>query len=355
MGRRKRKRVASEEDESSDESEWHNIKFSRPESRKFHYITAEAQSEKLAEEIKDENVVGVDLKGVKLGRCGRITYLAIAWPGSIACMDIEQLGGIPPWTKAILENNEVTKVMHDCRGDTENLYYQYKIKLRGVFDTTVANLVDKKLKRRRLNRFDNLVEIVRMQTRPHKRLPNYMFGTARVDVDRYKSRMKPIWESKGRDAVWGRTPLSKFEQKYATINCLLTIVLYDHYIEKWSDNPKKASILQRVNEVSIYFAKAYLRRVERTNNVPKKIRKMIRKPIKHTTKKAKRLGNEPPELVSSSNDEPIRMPKTGKKLKLCAAPSSENQKERNKTEMMTLKEMTLKLFPSLKDKDIGLD
>jgi len=350
MGRRKRKRVASEEDESSEESEWDNIKRLRPESRKFHYITTEAQSEKLAEDIKAEIVVGVDLKGVKLGRRGRITYLAIAWPGSIACMDIEQLGGIPPWTKSILENKEVTKVMHDCRGDTENLYYQFNIKLKGVFDTTVAHLVDKKLQRRRLNRFDNLVEIVRMQTRPHKQLPTYMFGSERVDVVRYKSRMQPIWNSKGRDAVWGRTPLSKFEQKYATLNCLLAMVLYNHFIKKWSHNPKKASILRRINEVSIYFAEAYLRRLERTNHVPTRIRKMVKRPLWLTTKRAKKVVDEPPELVVSSSDEPIKMLKTRKKLKLDAASSLKNQKAVDK-----LKEMTLKLFPSLEDKDIGLD
>jgi len=133
MGRKgKRKRVANVDEESSDESEWDN-KRSRAESRKFHYITTEAHSKRISEEINVENVIGVDIKGVKLGRKGRITYVAIAWPGSIACMDIEKLGGIPPWMKTILENGSVTKVMHDCRGDTENLYCQFNIKLKGVF------------------------------------------------------------------------------------------------------------------------------------------------------------------------------------------------------------------------------
>lgn len=346
MGRRKRKRVHSEEDEYSDQSEW-DSKRSRPESRKFHYITTEAQSEELGEEIKKETIIGVDLKGVKLGRRGQITYLAIAWPGSIACMDIEQLSGIPSWTKDILENIKVTKVMHDCRGDTENLYYQYDIKLCGVFDTTVANLVNKKIDGKKYNRFDNLVEIVRMETRPRNQLPSYMFGKERVDVMRYKSRMKPIWESRGRETVWGRTPLSKFEQKYSTLNCLLTIVLYNHYIKKFRCHNKKSLILQRVEDISAYFASAYLRRVERTHHIPKSIKKMIKKPWRFQNNKRKKIVVKPQELVSSS-DEPIIMPQKRKKSELNAALLYEKTKDK-------LKDMTHEIFPSLQDKDIGLD
>jgi len=346
MGRRKRKRVPSEEDEYSNESEWDSKRL-RAESRMFRYITTEAQSEEVGEEIKTETVVGVDLKGVRLGRRGTITYLAIAWPGNIACMDIEQLGGIPPWTKGILEDIKVTKVMHDCRGDTENLYCEYNIKLCGVFDTTVANLINKKLEGKGYYRFDNLVEIVRTETRPRNQLPTYMFGKERVDVMRYKSRMKPIWESRGRETVWGRTPLSKFEQKYSTLNCLLTMVMHDHYIKKFRCHKKESLILQRVEEISTYFSQAYRRRVERTHNIPKAIKKMIKQPWKFANKKRKKIVVEPQAPLSSS-DEPIIMPKKAKKSKLNVALSYEKTKNK-------LKDMTHKIFPSLKDKDIGLD
>jgi len=346
MGRRKRKRVPSEEDEYSDESEWDSKRL-RTESREFRYITTKAQSEELGEEIKTETVVGVDLKGVRLGRTGTITYLAIAWPGNIACMDIEQLGGIPPWTKAILQDIKVTKVMHDCRGDTENLYFEYNIKLCGVFDTTVASLVNKKIEGKGYHRFDNLVEIVRAETRPRGKLPTYMFGKETVDVMRYKSRMKPIWESRGRETVWGRTPLSKFEQKYSTLNCLLTIVLYDHYIKKFRYHKKESLIIQRIEEISEYFAQAHRRRVERTHHIPKPIKKMIKKPLRFANKKREKFVVEPQALLSSS-DEPIIMPKKTKKSKLNAAHAYEKAKNK-------MKDMTHKIFPSLKDKDIGLD
>lgn len=348
MGRkRKRKRKASSDDQSSNDSQWDN-KRARAESRKFYYINTEDKSLRVAEEIMEEKVVGVDLKGVDLGLRGRITYLAIAWPGNIACLDIKMLDGIPSWTKAILETQSITKVMHDCRGDTENLYSQYGIKLEGVFDTTVANLVDRRLSRKSSARFDNLVEIVRMQTKPHKQLPTYMFGSEVVNVGRFKSRMSSIWKSKGRESVWGRSPLSKFERKYATLNCLLTILLHDHYIKKWSKNPRWCNISERIQEISSYFALAYNRRVQRTNRVPRLVKKMIKQPI-WMPKKRKRQTSTPLELDSSS-DEPIRMPKRMKKMTVNLVHPSVDKKTRKK-----VKQMTLKIFPSMVEQDLDLD
>ena len=40
--------------------------------------------------------------------------------------------------KSLLQNPSVVKVMHDCRQDSEALFYQKQIKLENVFDTQVA-------------------------------------------------------------------------------------------------------------------------------------------------------------------------------------------------------------------------
>lgn len=39
--------------------------------------------------------------------------------------------------KAILEDDTVVKVMHDCRHDSAALWYQKGIKIRNIFDTQV--------------------------------------------------------------------------------------------------------------------------------------------------------------------------------------------------------------------------
>lgn len=43
--------------------------------------------------------------------------------------------------KAILEDENVTKVIHDCRQDSAALFYQFNIKLQNVLDTQVLMLV----------------------------------------------------------------------------------------------------------------------------------------------------------------------------------------------------------------------
>lgn len=43
--------------------------------------------------------------------------------------------------KSILEDLNVTKVMHDCRQDSAALFYQFGIKLHNVLDTQVLMLV----------------------------------------------------------------------------------------------------------------------------------------------------------------------------------------------------------------------
>ena len=45
--------------------------------------------------------------------------------------------GVLGYLKAILEDNNVAKVFHDCRQDSAALYYQFGIKAQPVLDTQV--------------------------------------------------------------------------------------------------------------------------------------------------------------------------------------------------------------------------
>jgi len=46
----------------------------------------------------------------------------------------------------LLESNKIVKVMHDCRKDSEALYFQYDVTLRGVWDSQIAYAVLSQLK-----------------------------------------------------------------------------------------------------------------------------------------------------------------------------------------------------------------
>lgn len=88
-------------------------------------------------------VISVDCEGINLGVKGELTLIEI---GTIAgeafifdvltCPSIMTDGGL----KALLENERIIKVIHDCRNDSVNLFNQFKVLLRNVFDTQVSSI-----------------------------------------------------------------------------------------------------------------------------------------------------------------------------------------------------------------------
>ncbi|CRL06860.1 CLUMA_CG019615, isoform A [Clunio marinus] len=89
-------------------------------------------------------VISFDCKGVNLGLKGQLTLIEIGTlRGEAFIFDIQQCpemvidGGL----KMLLEDPNVVKVIHDCRNGSYNLYTQYDILLRNVFDTQSAHSV----------------------------------------------------------------------------------------------------------------------------------------------------------------------------------------------------------------------
>lgn len=95
---------------------------------------------------KDENniAVSLDCEGINLGLKGEITLIEIGTArGEAFLFDVQSCpamvsdGGL----KALLEHDQVIKVIHDCRNDAVNLYLQFGILLRNVFDTQAAHAI----------------------------------------------------------------------------------------------------------------------------------------------------------------------------------------------------------------------
>jgi len=233
----------------------------------------------------------LDLKGLQLGREGRITYIVIGWENTVACIDLASLGSFPSWIRVALENSEVTKVLHDCRADSDNLYHEYGIKLNTVIDTTVANLVDRKWRKRHPSTFLSVEKIVKEMCRPRGKLPTYFFDNFRLDVKEFKDLMRPVWSSQGRESVWGRSPINSFEQKYAALNCLLTLTLYNFYVSKWSRKWPGQQLLARTKEVSEYFVRAYEREPSRSGTIPEEVRSILSIHNNHSGRDRRRRGD----------------------------------------------------------------
>ncbi|PIK55610.1 putative exosome component 10-like [Apostichopus japonicus] len=89
-------------------------------------------------------ILAIDCEGVNLGKEGPLTLLQIGTEeGEVFVFDVLATpdpkdmfihGGL----KALLENPNIRKVIHDCRSDQCALYFQFGVTLTNVFDTSAA-------------------------------------------------------------------------------------------------------------------------------------------------------------------------------------------------------------------------
>lgn len=84
-------------------------------------------------------VIGFDCEGVDLCRNGTLCIMQLAFPDAIYLVDAIAGGKtLVDACKPALESSYITKVIHDCKRDSEALYFQFNIKLHNVFDTQIA-------------------------------------------------------------------------------------------------------------------------------------------------------------------------------------------------------------------------
>lgn len=89
-------------------------------------------------------VISVDCEGINLGAKGQLTLIEVGTTRGeafifdvLTCPEIISDGGL----KNLLEHEHIIKVIHDCRNDSVNLYTQFHILLKNVFDTQSAHAV----------------------------------------------------------------------------------------------------------------------------------------------------------------------------------------------------------------------
>ncbi|KAK7291022.1 hypothetical protein RIF29_05863 [Crotalaria pallida] len=84
-------------------------------------------------------VIGFDCEGVDLCRNGSLCIMQLAFPDAVYLVDaIEGGDALIKACKPALESDYITKVIHDCKRDSEALYFQFGIKLNNVVDTQIA-------------------------------------------------------------------------------------------------------------------------------------------------------------------------------------------------------------------------
>jgi len=88
--------------------------------------------------------IGLDAEGINLGKTGTITLLQVSTQsGEVFIFDIKTNPALMTQGKLgeLLQSEDVTKVIHDCRNDSACLYFEHGITMNNVFDTNAAYAV----------------------------------------------------------------------------------------------------------------------------------------------------------------------------------------------------------------------
>jgi ribonuclease D len=90
------------------------------------------------------SVLALDCEGVNLGRCGQLCIIQIATQEVCFLFDVLELSAsceLAVSLKTILEDENIVKVIHDCKMDSDALFHKLDINLAGVHDTQVWDKV----------------------------------------------------------------------------------------------------------------------------------------------------------------------------------------------------------------------
>lgn len=119
----------------------------------IHIVTDPSQlpTEFLQPSSEKQLIIGFDCEGVDLCRYGTLCIMQLAFPDAVYLVDAIQGGNtLIQACKPALESTYITKVIHDCKRDSEALYFQFGIKLNNVVDTQIAySLIEEQEGRKR--------------------------------------------------------------------------------------------------------------------------------------------------------------------------------------------------------------
>lgn len=170
----------------------------------------------------DQVVVSIDCEGINLGLKGEVTLIEIGTVRGEAfifdvqsCPEIITEGGL----KTLLENDKVIKVIHDCRNDSVNLYAQFKILLRNVFDTQSAHAL---LQYQEQGKQVYKVKNVSLNT---------LCELYNAPKNPMKDQLKNIYRRDQK--YWSRRPLSRDMLLYAAIDVL--VLINEHLFAKMAE------------------------------------------------------------------------------------------------------------------------
>lgn len=166
-------------------------------------------------------VIGFDCEGVDLCRYGTLCIMQLAFPDAIYLVDAIEGGEmLMRACKPALESSYVTKVIHDCKRDSEALYFQFGIKLHNVVDTQIAYSLTEEQEGRKRPLDDYYISFVGLLADPRYCGISYL----EKEEVRVLLRQDPKF--------WTYRPLSKLMIRAAADDVRFLLYIYDKMLEK---------------------------------------------------------------------------------------------------------------------------
>ncbi|KAK3249947.1 hypothetical protein CYMTET_40651 [Cymbomonas tetramitiformis] len=195
-------------------------------------------------DIEKSDVIAVDCEAVCLSRTNAITLIQVATKSHVYLFDIMKLKGNAfeaahdagrRSLKGCLENPGITKLLFDCRRDSDSLFHQHDVSLKGVVDVQLLSVAAQRLMGQTVDRVDGFMKCSKR-----------WLGRANVGgALGVKDRVGAQNNDEGNGALWGRRPLDMDAIRYAAADVLLLFP-----IQMAICSGLKEDMLRRVQEAS---------------------------------------------------------------------------------------------------------
>jgi exonuclease 3'-5' domain-containing protein 1 len=169
--------------------------------------------EEIRQAIQKGETIAVDCAGVELSHFGSVTLINIAVSGQVYLIDVLKIcntaydGGLC----SILEDRSIQKLMFDCREDADALKHLYNVRLDGILDVQLLEVINR-IRNRGYTTIRSLKHCLEL----------FVSDKTMIEV-KLKGRPSMSQDNK----LWEKRPLSEDILKYASIDVLALSKLYD--------------------------------------------------------------------------------------------------------------------------------